>query len=82
MMDPDSFYVKIFNRNISNCGYIDCGCIIVEIDSPYIVVKLCKNHEYEVKQKRPIHVCISPCRDSPYQFESLHLAAVGSKVFD
>lgn len=75
-------YVKLFNENIRTCGNIECGCVIVEVESPHIIIKLCKKHEADVKHDHEIHAYISPIIDNPGKFESLHLAAIGSKSFE
>ena len=81
-MEKDCMYVKLFNENIKDCGKIDCGCVIVDVNSPHITLKLCKKHEHEVRHDRNIHACISPVIDHPERFESIHLAAVGQDSFN
>ena len=82
--EKNSFYVKIYNEQIKNCGTIDCGCIIEKVESPYVTLKLCKTHEWDVKRERdPFkHISISPKIENPEKFEAIHLAAIGSKSFD
>lgn len=74
-VEKDSMYVKIFYEKIKNCGNIDCGCKIVDIQSPHITLCLCKKHEQDVKNDREIHEYISPMIDNPEKFESLPLPA-------
>ncbi len=84
-MEKDSVYVKIWNRNVKNCGVIDCGCEIIKVKDPHITLKLCKIHgKQEIKSHNTIfkHMHISPMLYNPEKFEAVHLAAVGSKVFD
>ena len=84
IMDPKSMYVIISNEDIKNCGTIDCGCEIVKVKSPYETIKLCKTHKKEIINHDTLFkdVHISPMIDNPEKFETLHLAAIGSKEFD
>ena len=81
-MEKVRMYVKLFKENFKNCGNIDCGFLIVDVEPPHITLKLCKKHEHEVRHDRDIHAHISPIIDKPQTFESLHLADISSESFN
>lgn len=78
-MDKDSMYVKIWAEHIKHTGKVDCGCEIIEVDSPHVTMKLCKKHGEDVKSKIDLPY-VSPCIHKPEEFESVYLAAIPQKT--